>query len=205
MSSVIIFYIFLILLGFIFINKFYYESLISVTGSNDDFPFTKEMTRISDIDVITADFDNLLTNAKEFPDKDIIKTQFTKYPFYEKFPFQISNILLDYIKDRLKSNPGKTFSSDKITIVKEPYEIYYKGTELVSRNFDYYNREYILSIDIENNTHFFVRTYTFYISITNNGMSILSVSNLPVTTSASGNLQFDYDTANNNPKYMQYQ
>lgn len=200
MSSIIIFYIFLILLGFVFINKFYYESLTLVTGSNDDFPFTKETIRISDIDVITSDFDNLLTNPKEFPSEDVVKTEFTKYPFYEKFPFQISKFLLDYIKDKLKSNPDKTFSSDKITIVKEPYEIYYKGTDLVSRNFDYYNREYILSIDIENNTHFFVRTYTFYVSITNNAMSVLSVTNTKNESE-----QFSYDTVNNNPKYTQYQ
>lgn len=200
MSSIIIFYIFLILLGFVFINKFYYESLTLVTGSNDDFPFTKETIRISDIDVITSDFDNLLTNPKEFPSEDVVKTEFTKYPFYEKFPFQISKFLLDYIKDKLKSNPDKTFSTDKITIVKEPYEIYYKGTDLVSRNFDYYNREYILSIDIENNTHFFVRTYTFYVSITNNAMSVLSVTNTKNESE-----QFSYDTVNNNPKYTQYQ
>jgi hypothetical protein len=174
--------------------------LTLVTGSNDDFPFTKETIRISDIDVITSDFDNLLTNPKEFPSEDVVKTEFTKYPFYEKFPFQISKFLLDYIKDKLKSNPDKTFSTDKITIVKEPYEIYYKGTDLVSRNFDYYNREYILSIDIENNTHFFVRTYTFYVSITNNAMSVLSVTNTKNESE-----QFSYDTVNNNPKYTQYQ
>ena len=83
-------------------------------------------------------------------------------------------------------------SGDKIQIINKPYNVYYKGTDIVTNNFNY-NREYIFTIDIEDLTHFFVRSYNFYISLSNENINIMSVVNAsdPLKT-------FKFDTANNN-------
>lgn len=179
---------------------FYLEKMTSVTGYNDDFPFIAKKQDISDISIIMSDFDDLiLYNKNEFPllyKSD--NTKFTKYPYYEKFQFDISDILLQYIKSKLVGR----FKSDKISIVKAPYDVYYEGIELITNDFNYF-RKYILSVDVANNTHFFVRTYTFYVNIETsqiNNITILSI----IHDSDAENLFYKYDTANNIPKYNVY-
>jgi hypothetical protein len=184
---------------------FYLEKMTAVTGYNDDFPFIAKKEDISDISVIMSNFDDLILYKQEgFPDSNTISTKFTKYPYYEKFPFDISDILLKYIKSKMVG----VFKSDKIVIVKAPYDVYYEGTDLITNNFNSFRR-YILSIDIADNTHFFVRTYLFYVNLessqVNNfpNVSVLSVIHNRNDSDA-GTLFYKYDTANNTPKYNEY-
>ena len=184
---------------------FYLEKMTAVTGYNDDFPFIAKKEDISDISVIMDNFDDLiLCNKEGFPDSNVINTKFIKYPYYEKFPFDISDILLKYIKSKMNGQ----FKTDKIVIVKAPYDVYYEGTVLITNNFDYFRR-YILSIDVADNTHFFVRTYTFYVNIESSqvknipNVTVLSVIHYKNESDA-GTLFYKYDTANNIPQYNDY-
>jgi len=184
---------------------FYLEKMTSVTGYNDDFPFIAKKEDISDLSLIMSRFDDIILYNKEgFPDSTTMSSKFTKYPYYEKFPFDISDVLLKYIK----SKTDNEFKSDKIVIVKAPYEVYYEGIDLITNNFNYY-RNYIVSMDVADNTHFFVRTYTFYVNITSSQVNnIPNVNVLSVihnnNDSDAGTLFYKYDTANNIPQYNEY-
>ena len=183
------------ILGFFIFKVFnpIFRSLIerfTVTSINDKFPFVPSSIKIPDEALL---FDSLLTyNMTEFPKNVFDNTKYTLYPYYQSFPYDIINMLTLYIKDRIKMDNSKRINKDNIKIIKKPYNVYYKGTDVVTKNFNY-NREYVFTIDIENLTHFFVRSYIFNILLNNGNIQVLSI-----VTVNNDYQSFKFDTANNN-------
>jgi hypothetical protein len=165
--------------------------LILISDVSESFVPFNDLDNINNdkiMDSITQlllDFDKLIiTNVDKIP--DIKNSKFYKHPYYEKFPYDINDSLINFIKGKLI---GSIYENDKIVINKDAYEIYYNAVSDTTCL-----QECVFNIDVTNNTHFFVRKLQFYVKFNDNG-TYMAVISLNVDGTS---VNFNFKPYNNN-------
>jgi len=158
-----------------------------IQASNDELPVSpNESDKISGY---MKQFNNLMNfNVIQIPSN--YKASITDnskgkdwnvYPYYQIFPIDLNNSLLEFINTKLNDTE---FANDTITIIKQPYDIYYKKqlnnnnikNDPFALSYDLVN-EYIFTIDIEDMTKMFNSSIIFYSKISNTSFEIIATKN----------------------------
>ena len=178
----------IILVFHIIINVISKENFVStVQASNDELPVSpneadKILKYMNKFNIlmnynkikIPSDYKGSIRDPSQGKDWNM-------YPYYQVFPIDLNNVLLQFINTKLNDSE---FANDKITIIKQPYDIYYKKqvnnpnimNDSFALSYDLVD-EYIFTIDVENTTKMFNSSIIFYSNISNTLCEIIASKN----------------------------